>query len=161
MTTDQFKIYVDRLDEGKEEKIEISPDISFLDLAADELTFEEPIQISGKTYISNTHLIIQLRINLVARQPCCICNEQAQININVKNFYLTEEIAKISGSVYDYREKLREAIILEVPQFIECGGDCPQRKELKQYLGQKTEDSKKQESDTQFPFSNLDMHLEE
>ncbi len=161
MTTDQFKIYIDRLDEGKEEKIIISPDLSFLDLAADELTFEEPIQVSGKAYISNTHLIIQLRICLVAKLPCSICNEQTRVDIDVKNFYLTEEIAKISGSVYDYREKLREAIILEVPQFVECDGNCPQREELRQYLGKKTEDSQQNESDAQFPFSTLDTHLEE
>ncbi|MCP5505656.1 MAG: hypothetical protein H7A38_02100 [Chlamydiales bacterium] len=141
-----LKIYVDRLIDGQTEVIEetVSPDL--LEVKEQDLQFVKPIRMSGKAYLAEDHLIIQLRIETEATMPCLICNTSIQKEIHVSAFYHTEEVANIKGHIYDYTEPMREAILLEVPYSVECMGNCPTRGELKSYLDN---------GESRFPFADL------
>ncbi len=141
-----LKIYIDRLGDGQTEKIDetLSPEI--MDVHEKDLQFKHPVQLSGKAYLAEDHLIIQLKIKTEAEIPCLICNERIQKKIVISSFYHTEEVANIKGHIYDYTDPMREAVLLEVPSFVECMGNCPKRAELKNYLDK---------GETQFPFADL------
>jgi len=141
-----LKIYVDRLTDGQTEVIEemVSPEL--LEIKEKDLQFQKPIKLSGKGYLAEDHLIIQLEITTEATMPCLICNAFIQKKITVSSFYHTEEVANIKGHIYDYTEPMREAILLELPYSVECMGNCPKRGELKSYLNN---------GDVSFPFSDL------
>ncbi|MCB1084820.1 MAG: hypothetical protein KDK60_01820 [Chlamydiia bacterium] len=131
-----LKIYVDRLSDGQTETIDevLSPD--FLDMEERELHFVGKVRLKGKAYLADSHLVIQLRVEAEAIVPCSICNEDVKKTLLIKSFYHTEEVEKIKGHIFDYSRAVREAILLEVPNYVECQGNCPKRKELKQYFQQ-------------------------
>lgn len=131
---DKFKIYIDRLREDHPETIELTLDPSFLEVDEDGLTFLHPIQVQGSAYTTDNYLIIQLNIESMAHLPCSICNADVSLPIRLGNFYLTLPFDQIKGAVYDFRTSLREAILLEIPAFTECGGSCPERKNIDKYF---------------------------
>lgn len=144
--THSLKIYIDRLTGEKTERIEETLDPSFIAVDEKDLQFHTPVVLKGKAYLAEDHLIIQLIVQTEAEIPCAICNESVKKKIDVKGFYHTEDLANIRGHVYDYTDPLREAVLLEVPSYVECLESCPQRKELKDYL---------QKGNDEFPFKDL------
>ncbi|GAB4186433.1 MAG: hypothetical protein Tsb0015_04210 [Simkaniaceae bacterium] len=153
--SDIFKIYIDRLTKERMEKIAFSSDCSFLDIHEAELQFADPIDVKGEAYLTKEHLIIHLKIHTAASLLCKICNGPACKEIILDNFYHAEPLENIKRGIYDYSVKLREAVLLEVPAFLECNnGNCPQRTELKEYFTENTMQASKKES-RHFPFKNL------
>ena len=143
-----LKIYIDRLSGEKTEKIAETLSSSFIDVNEKDLKFKGPVSLKGKAYLAEDHLIIQLDVEAEALIPCAICNETVEKKLHIRGFYHTEELEKIRGQVYDYTHPLREAVLLEVPSYVECLNNCPQRMSLKNYL-------KKGSDHEQFPFADL------
>jgi hypothetical protein len=86
--------------------------------------------------------------------PCAICNEMLNTELKVDHFYHTEPIAEIPNAIFDFSAPLREALLIELPQYFECcGGKCPHRAALTPYLrsSKKSEDGKNHH----FPFADL------
>lgn len=132
---DTFKIFVYRLKDGQQEVIEetLSPD--FLDIHEAELSFSVPVVLQGKAEVAENTLILQLSIETEATLPCSICNQDVQVKIGISDFYHTEELANVKDGVFDYRQILREAILLELPYTAECNeGSCPERESLARYF---------------------------
>lgn len=154
---DQFKIYVNRLNNGQTHEHEESLSSDFLDVRENFLKFQENIRISGSTYLADDHLVSHLCIDAIATIPCSICNEPVRIPIAIKDLYLSTPLTEIKGAIYDLSDEIRESILLQVPQFAECQqGKCPQRSHIEQFLGKKPKDEKKSDSDSiHFPFSEL------
>jgi len=150
---DRFKIYVDRLQNGEVEQISerISPD--FLELAERDLRFEKDIALGAEAYLAEDTLILHLNIEAIAEMPCAICNRMTNEPIRLKGLYHTVPLASIKSAVYDYRDSLREAILLEVPAVAECHeGSCPERKEIGKYFR-----SPSKKEDEYHPFENLEI----
>lgn len=143
-----LKIYIDRLTGERTEQIEDTLSPAFIDVKEKDLQFPSSVVIQGKAYLAQEHLVIRLKISTKVEIPCAICNESVKQSIDVKSFYHTEELENIRGHVYDYTDPLREAILLEIPSYVECLKNCPQRIELKNYL-------QKEAAHEQFPFSDL------
>lgn len=149
-----LKICIDRLSSGKTEKIEGVINSSFLGVMEKELQFPSPVVLSGEAYLADDHLIIHLNASTKARMPCAICNEMIETDLTVDHFYHAEAIEDIKGAVFDYSEPLREAILIELPRYIECrSGNCPERKAIAPYLRK----SDKSDGESQFPFAGLDI----
>lgn len=132
---DTFKIFVHRLRDGREERIEetLSPD--FLDIDEADLVFKEPVNIEGTAAVTDDILVLILSIDTIAALPCAICNTDVKVKISIPHFCYTEKLSDIKGAVFDYQEALREGILLELPYTTECnGGDCPERADLAKYL---------------------------
>jgi uncharacterized metal-binding protein YceD (DUF177 family) len=149
MNKDLFIIYIERLKNEHVEKIEetIAPD--FLEIEENELSFKDPVHMKGRAYLTNKHLILDLQVKTSALLPCAICNLPTPQPIEEK-LTLTVELSDTPSQVYDFSEDLRTALLLTVPQFIECeGGSCPHRKETEKYFSEPKEK-------IHTPFSDLD-----
>ncbi len=152
---DVFKIYVEQLRDGHEEKIQekLAPD--FLDLHEPDLAFDQPVELEGVAYLAEHELVFHWNIKTEAVVPCSICNEPVKIPIHIQNFYYSEPVEEIKSGIYNFKDLLRETILLEVPSFVECeGGTCPRRKDYKKYL--KEPSSKQSEDEGYHPFADLD-----
>lgn len=156
---DEFKIFVEQLREGNEQTIQekLTPD--FLDIQDKELIFDKEVELTGKAYLAQDELILYWNIYTTAKIPCPICNEMVNFSVAIENFYASEPLDEIKTGIYNFKDLLRETILLEVPLFMECqGGKCPKRKELAKYLKQPTDQVTNQEEGYQ-PFADLDWKL--
>ncbi|HRW58399.1 MAG TPA: hypothetical protein P5048_02130 [Chlamydiales bacterium] len=147
-----LKIYIDRLDLGKEEKINESVDPIIMDIDENDLKFENPIITTGKVYLANDHLIFHLNIETTASMRCSICNELQPVKISIKKAFLTKQLDEIKGKEYNYSLDVRELILLEIPTYFECNkGNCPKRKTIQKFL--KT--SSAEQDNVYYPFAGL------
>lgn len=152
---DQFKIYIEQLRGGHETQLDEKLAPAFMDIREDELSFEKEIDLQGKAYLAEDELIINWDIHTEALLPCSICNEKVSVPIDIENFYYSEPLSSIKSGVYNFKELLRETILLEVPPFAECHqGQCPKRKEIGKYL--KPDSIDEDANEGYHPFADLD-----
>jgi uncharacterized metal-binding protein YceD (DUF177 family) len=159
---EEFRIYLDRLKNGSIEKLGGSFSTEFLELKERDLFFSDSLEITGEIYLTDNTLVLHFAIEAVSLQPCLVCNETCSCKIRVKNHYHTEDVSQIKSGIFDFRQVMRDAILLEVPSVVECrNGNCPEREVLAQYFT-KDEDSPKDSAgqDAYHPFSDLKVDLE-
>ncbi len=150
-----FEILIDRLRNGVTQKIDGAFEPEFLGVEENELQFPKKIQVCGETYLAEDHLVLRLKASTHAKMPCSVCNRMIEIELKIENFYHTEPLEEIRSGVFNYNEALREALLIELPQYVECNqGKCPERASLAPYLhSKKTKDEK-----THFPFADMDIN---
>ncbi len=142
-----FKIWIDRLTEGRVQKINNTFDPSFMEIDEKELKFRAPVVVAGEAYLAEAELIIHMTAKTKATMPCAICNEMLDTDLKVENFYHSIELKEIEGAIFDFSSHLREALLIELPTHFECsGGNCPERPNIKPFLRDKKEN---------FPFKDL------
>lgn len=131
---DRFKIYVDQLKSGHVEEIDeqFSPD--FLEIREQMLSFHQPVKVKGKAYVAEGELVLDLDMETEATIPCSICNQPVQVKVQLHHFYHAVPLSEVPSAVFSLVEPIREAILLETPKFAECGGACPERKNLEKFL---------------------------
>jgi hypothetical protein len=147
---EEFKIYIDRLKRGDVQKVEgnFAPDL--LDLEEDEFQFNYPVKVRAEAYLADDHLVLNFSALTAFETPCAICSEFTKKQISVTNDYHTVPLSEIRAAVYDFGIALREALLVELPQVVECNnGDCPMRHELLK------QDELKKKPNGNFPFSDL------
>lgn len=153
---DEFKIYVEQLRTGQIETIDEKFTPDFLEVHEKDLDYKEPVIVKGKAYLADSELVINLDISTKATVPCTICTEPVKVDVNIRQFYHAVPLSEIKSGIYNFKEILREAVILDTPEFAECGGKCPRRKEVKKYLKRENpQDKTGSENDGYHPFSNL------
>jgi uncharacterized metal-binding protein YceD (DUF177 family) len=129
---DDFKIYIDRLREGREEVIDITVSATFIGVPEE---FSEPVRVRGVAYLAESHLILRLDIQTKSYSMCTMCNEPVHSSLEIKDFYQTVDLAKIPHSVFNFEDLVRDTILLQAPHIVECsGGQCPHREQLKKYF---------------------------
>jgi len=154
---DFFKIYIEQLREGHEEKIheQLGPD--FLDIHEPDLTFDKPVELEGVAYLAEHELVLHWDIRTEALVPCSICNEPVRVPIHVQNFYYSVPDSEIKTGIYNFKDLLRETILLEIPAFAECdGGNCPKREEYRKYLKESSNLPSSDDEEGYHPFADLD-----
>lgn len=152
---DAFKIYVEQLRDGHEEKIHETFDPGFLDINEPDLRFDQPVELEGVAYLAEHELVLHWDIKAEAVVSCSICNEPVKVPLHIQNFYYSEPLAEIKSGVYNFKDLLRETILLEVPSFAECEGSCPRRKEYHKYFKEPSSQPSDEEEGYQ-PFADLD-----
>ncbi len=153
---DEFKIYIEQLREGHDKQIDecLSPD--FLEVNEPDLTFHQPVELKGSAYLAENELILNWNIRTEALIPCSICNDKVPVEIEIRNFYHSEPTEDIKTGIYNYKQLLRDTILLEVPSFAECNeGKCPHRQEVARYLKEHAEEESNDE-EGYHPFADLD-----
>lgn len=146
-------IWIDRLKSGQTQKITESLSPDFLKINEEDLKFTAPVQVQGDAYLSDDELIIHLKASTQAMMPCVICNQLITIALVLDDFYHAQPINEIPGAIFDFQEPLREALLLELPRYVECNqGKCPDRPAMAPYLCS----NKQQKQEIHFPFSDLD-----
>jgi hypothetical protein len=143
-----LKIYIDRLLGEKTESVREKADASLMDIHEKDLSFPSPIDIEGTAYLAGDHLVLHLKVATEAIQPCSICNSLVKFPITLDDFYHTVPLDDCKESTYNYTEELREAILLEVPQFVQCHDGCPELSAIKPYLCKEK---------AYYPFGELDQ----
>lgn len=152
---DVFKIYIDQLRNGHEEEIHETLDPSFLEIQEDDLVFDQPVQLDGEAYLAEHELVFHWDIRTEAVIPCSICNEPVRVPIHIHKFYCSEQTREIKSGIYNFKDLLRETVLLEVPPFAECeGGHCPKRLQFQKYLKEAPEDPNEEEG--YHPFADLE-----
>ncbi len=151
---EEFKIYIDRLQDGNVQKVEGSFDPAVLGVDEEQLQFHHPISIQADAYATDDHLVINLSASTAATIPCAICNEPTSTLVSCEHSYITVPLEEIKGAVYDFGAALREGLLIEVPHTVEChNGMCPGRETLKQFFRPEEEAIKT----TQSPFKDIDL----
>lgn len=148
---ERFPIWIGRLKGGNTQKIAETFDPAFLDIREKELRFESPVIVQGEAYVSEDQLILHLKASTNAIMPCAICNQMIQTEVKVENFYYAQPIEEVPSAIFDFGDLLREALLLELPRRIECGGNCPERTAIAPYMRPK----QREEKATYFPFKDL------
>lgn len=157
MIDESFRIYVEQLRDGQIESLEETYPPAFLNVAEKDLAFVDPVRIKGEAYLADDVLVLHLDVRTLATMPCRICNESIKADVVINEFYHAEPLEEIKGSVFDFREMLREAILLETPPLAECHqGNCPKRKALQQFF-KKEGTVKNGEEEGYQPFADLDL----
>jgi uncharacterized metal-binding protein YceD (DUF177 family) len=153
-------IPIEHLKEGKSVALEQNFDPAFLELGDKDLSFESVITMKGNAYLAEDHLVLQLHIAGVALLPCIVCNKMVKIPFNHKNLYITKPLTDLHAGRFDFKDDLREAILLELPLFAECEeGNCPDRTHIECYLKHPSQSETKKKEDQYFPFHSLEDHL--
>lgn len=153
---DTFNIYIDQLRYGQERKIKESLSPDFLEVNEKDLCFKKNIEVDGVAYLAQQELIIHWNVETEALISCSICNDNVPIDINIRNFYHSEPISNIKSGIFNFKNLLRETILLEVPPFAECKeGNCPSRKEIAKYLKKPAE--RPEEDEGYHPFADFDL----
>lgn len=162
MIDDRYRIFVEQLRDGSNEEIDESVPPDFLDVHEKDLSFTHPVAINGQVYLADDMLVLHLDVSTVATMTCSICNGPADVEIAIKGFYHAVPLIEIKGAVYDFREILRETILLEVPILAECNqGKCPQRKSLEKYLKKENATGNKDDDEGYKPFADIDFDLKD
>jgi uncharacterized metal-binding protein YceD (DUF177 family) len=140
----ELTVYIDRLKDGQEEIFEGTIPTSFL---GEDPKFQETLTFTGKAYVTGDHLILNFEASTGAWLPCSICNELVLVPLTLTNFYHAESTKEIP-SVFDFSGLLRDDLLLQLPQFTECMGKCPERETVEKFFKQPCKSA-------QFPFSSL------
>lgn len=153
---DPFKIYVDRLREGSTYSIDEQLPPDFMDIHEKELEFFKPIQVTGEAYLADHDLVVTLEAEATAVIPCRICGKPVETVITLPRFHHSVPIKEVKGAIFLFDQILREAILLDTPQFAECNdGQCPQRTEVARYLKEPNEN--KSDDEGYHPFADIDL----
>lgn len=155
---DFFKIFVEQLRDGHTESITESFDPAFMDVEERELSFQDKVDFKGSAYLADDTLVIKFDASTKATLLCAVCNQPVKVDITVNDFYSAIPLDEIKGAIYNFKDLLRETILLEIPTFAECEGNCPRRKEIAKYLKKPpaTENSKDTDNDGYQPFADFD-----
>ncbi|EKE08447.1 MAG: hypothetical protein ACD_17C00162G0002 [uncultured bacterium] len=145
-------ILIDRLKNGAVEKIAQELDSSLLGPDEEDLKFSFPVNVLGEAYLTDDHLIIHLKVETKIFMPCAICNQMVSADLKVDHLYQAIPIEEIPSAVFDYKQLLREALLLELPKTVECNqGKCPERELVEPYL-------RKDWDKVNFPFADMDKN---
>lgn len=106
----------------------------FLGVEEKELAFSEPVFVNGALEEVDDGILLRCSIRTKASFPCSICNESIFISIEIKELAHFISFADCKRGRAEFSGPIREAILLEIPLTAECGGSCPNRKEIQQYL---------------------------
>jgi DUF177 domain-containing protein len=147
--SDDFKIYIDRLRNEEIDSFKFEIDPSFLDINENELTFDRKILISGKSYLADDNLVIDLNAKTYYNMPCAFCSELIEKFLQIEHFTQVISLDTIKDAIFNFSDILRNEILLNIPQFIECDlNQCKERKNLAKYL-------KKDPNEGYYPFKEL------
>jgi uncharacterized metal-binding protein YceD (DUF177 family) len=108
----------------------------FLDLpSGDELSPVSDICVSGKAYHASEWILIQAEVTARMRLPCAVCNEMYEFSVELMPWKLSVPASSVKDGMLDVSSELREAILLEVPFFVRCGGDtCLNAEQVSKYF---------------------------
>ena len=152
------RISLDSLKVKETERIEKELSPEFLEIDEMELTIDRSIHVKGMIYLTPSHLIMQVSAKTSGSMPCLICNEMTRFTLKIETFTHTERLSRLSRGYFDIRPALREALLLQLPQFVECSNSkCPKRDELKSYLHKESKTEKIDEGIKYFPFKELTL----
>jgi uncharacterized metal-binding protein YceD (DUF177 family) len=131
-----LRLRIDGSSQGDDVLFEERLSPAFLDLRPDdELSAASDIVVSGRAYRASEWVMIEGQVTVSMRLPCAVCNEMCEFTINLTPWEQSIPASSVKDGMVDVSEALREAILIEVPFFMKCGGQtCHNAGEISQYL---------------------------
>lgn len=147
---DNFVIYIDRLLQGDKEVASFEAEPSFLEINELDLSFEDKVEIDFEAYVADSHLILHFDVRTSCVVPCNLCNQKVRKAISLNGEYYTIPLKEITSRTYNFKDEIRESILLEIPGYYQCSDPaCPGKEALKKYL-------KQEPVNANLPFADLD-----
>jgi uncharacterized metal-binding protein YceD (DUF177 family) len=117
-------IYVDRLLDGHVEKMSERIDPQLLDIVDDEIGCKEPVAVSIEAYIADEFLLVTLSLQAELLLHCSVCNEEFQFPIAIEREDQEIELDEVKEGAYNVLPLIREVLLVALPLYPQCGGDC-------------------------------------
>jgi hypothetical protein len=133
MKTEYIKIYIDRLINEEQFEQEGKLPGSILELNETEAKASD-INYDISAYLADDHLVMNFDADCSIQMPCKICNELTNLEIKLSHQTLLLPLSEIKKGVFEASESIREQILLNIPPFAECQGNCPEREFVKKFL---------------------------
>lgn len=147
MNHDYIKIFIDRLvNEGEFVQSGHLP-WDILELKQGESEGSN-VSYALKAYMTDGHLVLTFDASCDISVPCKICNENTKLTIALTKQTHLEPLEEIKKGAYDASICIRNAILLQIPDFAECHGACPEREFINKFL-------KNSQTETYQPFQGL------
>jgi uncharacterized metal-binding protein YceD (DUF177 family) len=144
---------------GSDEEISFEESLSpdFLDVPqGDELQAISNVEIVGRAYRVSEWIVVEADVKTSMGLPCSTCNEQTTFPIVLTSWKQNFPEEQARDGTLDITEALREAILLEVPLFVKCGGnECKNIDVIRQYLTSKDSTSEDDGEERNQPFLSL------
>lgn len=153
MEQGSLKIYVEQLHGGREQLFSESLDPEKLQLTGGEASFRATVRVEGRAYLAEEELVVCYDTATRVELPCAICNAPVELSFNLKALYECVPLEEVRGGIYYLDSAVRTALLLELPHYVECGGNCPERKSLAPYMKREREE---EEDEGYHPFAELD-----
>lgn len=158
MEVDNFTIYVDRLADGAVEAFDFEVPADFLEVNEPDLSYLSPVKIQGEAYTAEAELVLCIDMSVTAQRPCTLCSDPVKVPIEINHAYFAEPLETMKSGLFNFKELVRETILLETPSFVKCGGqECKRKAELTKYLKSDDIKAKGNEGDEYLPFADLDF----
>lgn len=152
---ERFCIYVDRLRDGRSEHWDLELEPDFLEVQEKELRFVSPVCVKGEALVTEGQLLLRLQLRTEALMPCAVCNAETAVELCPEPLCHVVPVAEIKGAIYNWAECVRAALLVELPQFAECAGTCPERAQMAPYMK-----AVGKESEAHYqPFAHLELEI--
>jgi len=134
--TASLRIHVEQLENGGSLEIkETLPASLFMEVEDEELSFPGNVEVEGKAYLADSHVVVHFSLKCQAKLLCTVCNEPFTLPIEISNAYITRDAEELNGGVYPYGEDIKEEILLKIPAYAQCKEEgCPQRNVVSPFL---------------------------
>ena len=129
-------IRIDGSADGEPTLFEEQLDPAFLDLLkGDELVPSSEVQVRGTAYRTGEWVVVEGEVETTMSMPCAMCNEQTVFSVGPLSWKADSPVTDVKNGMLDLTETLREAVLLEVPYVVKCGGKvCRNEQTVRQYL---------------------------
>ncbi len=149
MNTENINIFIDRLvNEGQfSQKGELPA--ALLELTSSDGQAQN-IDYLVNAYITDDHLIINFDVKAKLQLPCKICNELTTFSLEcLKQTHLVP-LNEIKKGLFEAADLIRQTVLLNIPPYCECEGNCPERAFVNKFLKKEAA-----EPETYHPFQGL------
>lgn len=122
--------------DGEETLFEETLSPVFLELPpSDDLVPVSDVDVQGRVYKADEWVVVEGSVEASLSLPCATCNDRTEFRVSISPWELNLPVHEVKHGVLDLTGALREAILLEVPFVIKCGGEeCRNRESVSRYL---------------------------
>ena len=122
--------------DGEETLFDEQLESDFFDLpTGDELLPSSPVEVRGTAYRTGEWVVVKGEVKTSMSLPCAMCNEQTVFPVGPFAWETDIPVTEVKNGMLDLTEALREAILLEVPYLVKCGGEvCRNESSVRKYL---------------------------
>jgi uncharacterized metal-binding protein YceD (DUF177 family) len=148
MHTNSLIVSLDHLNTDEEMPISFVLEPSFLELSPqDEMKPSRPVVIEGTVSLVDDYVLLNMEIRAFFHVHCASCNDVFEYEVCLDQFSHQELLENIARRKWDVSEIVREAIVIELPLFPQCGGkECLHMDEIQKYFHTLSEEKEEEKS---------------
>lgn len=148
MSTQPLVLFLDQLLPDEEMSVSWTLDPDFLDFPPnDEVQPSRSAVVQGVCSLVDGVALLNLQVKAFFFVRCALCNESFEYEVCIDRLTYQELVENIKKKRWDVSGVVREAIVIEIPFFPQCGGkECLHREEIQKYLHVPTQENEEEKS---------------